>query len=85
MSEEKESLSIWFFVGLILTIYGIIVLIANIQALISPPVSTHVVFENLHSGLWWGGMMILLGLLFLYLHWPGMKQTGGQSKSELNN
>lgn len=78
MHEEQESLSIWFFVGLILTIYGVIVLIANIQVLISPPETTHVVFENLHSGLWWGGIMLLLGLLFLYLHWPKRKKDVSQ-------
>lgn len=80
MHDEKESLSIWFFVGLILAVYGVIVVIANVQTLISPPETTHVVFENLHSGLWWGGVILILGLVFLYLHWPNKKKHGNQEK-----
>jgi hypothetical protein len=69
--EKEHGLSIWFFVGGMLSIYGIIILISNIPAFISPVVSHHVVLERLHAGLWWGILLILLGALFLYLHWPG--------------
>ena len=68
--DEEHGLSIWFFVGVMLTIYGIIVLIANITAF-STIESPHVVLERLHAGLWWSILLILLGALFLYLHWPG--------------
>ena len=69
--HEEDGLSIWFFVGVMLTIYGIIVLIANIPAFTSTIESHHVVLERLHAGLWWGILLTLLGALFLYLHWPG--------------
>ncbi|MGN6615698.1 MAG: hypothetical protein ACTHJ5_00855 [Ilyomonas sp.] len=68
--HEEDGLSIWFFVGGILAIYGIIVLIANIPAF-SASENPHVVLEELHAGLWWGILLTLLGALFLYLHWPG--------------
>lgn len=68
--HEEEGFSIWFFVGVMLTIYGIIILIANIPAFSSIE-SQHVVLERLHAGLWWSILLILLGALFLYLHWPG--------------
>ncbi|HUZ57668.1 MAG TPA: hypothetical protein VMU83_02695 [Hanamia sp.] len=68
--HEEEGFSIWFFVGAMLTIYGIIILIANIPAFSSME-SHHVVLERLHAGLWWSILLILLGVLFLYLHWPG--------------
>ena len=68
--DEEHGLSIWFFVGVMLTIYGIIVLIANITAF-STIESPHVVLERLHAGLWWSILLILLGALFLLLHWPG--------------
>lgn len=68
--HEEHGLSIWFFVGLMLTIYGIIILIANIPAFISAE-SPHIVLEELHAGLWWSILLILLGALFLFLHWPG--------------
>ncbi len=69
--HEEHGLSIWFFVGVMLTIYGIIILIANIPAFTSAIESPHVVLERLHAGLWWSILLILLGALFLYLHWPG--------------
>ncbi len=69
--HEENGLSIWFFVGGMLTIYGIIILIANIPAFASPLQSPHVVLERLHAGLWWGIVLLLLGALFLFLHWPG--------------
>lgn len=72
--QEEHGLSIWFFVGVMLTIYGIIILIANIPAFSSVE-SPHVVLERLHAGLWWSILLILLGVLFLTLHWPGKHST----------
>jgi hypothetical protein len=69
--HEEHGLSIWFFVGGMLTIYGIIILISNIPAFTSAIESQHVVLARLHAGLWWSILLILLGALFLYLHWPG--------------
>ena len=68
--HEEHGLSIWFFVGVMLTIYGIIILIANIPAF-SASQNPQVVLEQLHSGLWWSILLVLLGALFLKLHWPG--------------
>jgi hypothetical protein len=67
--HEEEGFSIWLFVGIMLAIYGPIILIANIPELSSGS-SPHVVLERLHAGIWWGIVLTLLGALFLYLHWP---------------
>jgi hypothetical protein len=69
--HEEHGLSIWFFVGGMLTIYGIIILISNTPGFTSSIPSQHVVLERLHAGLWWGIILLLLGVLFLFLHWPG--------------
>jgi hypothetical protein len=50
--DEQEGFSIWFFVGIMLAIYGPIVLIANIPGFAGE--SPHVVLERLHAGIWWG-------------------------------
>jgi hypothetical protein len=73
--HEEHGLSIWFFTGAMLTIYGIIILIANIPAFTSPLESPHVVLERLHAGVWWGILLTLVGALFLFLHWPGKHST----------
>lgn len=68
--DEEHGLSIWFFVGFMLTIYGIIILIANIPAFASTTSNPHVMLEELHAGVWWGILLLLLGMFFLVLHWP---------------
>lgn len=78
--DEKHGLSIWFFVGMILTIYGIIILIANIISLISPIETHHVVLARLHAGIWWSIILLLLGLVFLFLHWPAKHHSAPDNK-----
>ena len=70
MSEEHR-LSIWFFVGVVLTLYGIIILIANIPTLFSPITNPRLVLGGVQAGVWWSILLLLLGILFLILHWPG--------------
>jgi len=72
--HEEEGFSIWFFVGIMLAIYGPIVLIANIPGL-STSQNPHVVLEELHAGIWWGILLTILGAIFLYLHWPGKEPS----------
>lgn len=53
-------ISIWFFIGLLLLVYGILILGAGIYDLSSPP-EHPVVLADLHAGIWWGALMILMG------------------------
>lgn len=73
--HEEHGLSIWFFVGVILTLYGIIILIANIISLVSPVETHHVVLARLHAGFWWSFVLLILGVLFLILHWPARNHS----------
>jgi hypothetical protein len=54
-----EPLPIWFFVGVILLAYGLIVLVAGLVGDSRPTV-----LSELRPALWWGGVMIFFGLLF---------------------
>jgi hypothetical protein len=54
---------IWYFVGLFLTATGVIVLGSGIYDLFNPPVQS-TVLADLHPGVWWGGVILLAGLLF---------------------
>ena len=65
MANKKEGLkTIWYFVGIVLTLMGALVMLAAIIDVFSPvPVKT--VLANLHPGLWWGGLMILTGVIYL--------------------
>jgi hypothetical protein len=59
--------SIWFFVGLLLTIIGAIVTASGIYSLISPPAQPKI-FSHLHPDLWWGLIMLVFGLFFAVFH-----------------
>jgi hypothetical protein len=58
-TRTPEPLPIWFFVGVILATYGLIVLVAG---LLGDPRPT--VLQELRPALWWGGIMIVFGAAF---------------------
>lgn len=53
-------ISIWFFIGALLLIYGVLIAGAGLYELASPP-EHPVVLANLHAGIWWGALLIALG------------------------
>jgi hypothetical protein len=53
--------SIWFFVGVLLFFYGVLILGAGIYALSNPP---HVVLAKLHAEIWWGVLLLLMGAFY---------------------
>jgi len=52
--------SIWYFIGLLILVYGILILGAGIVDLMSPPAQP-LVLAQLHMSIWWGALMIILG------------------------
>ncbi|HEY1483587.1 MAG TPA: hypothetical protein VGF19_12725 [Candidatus Acidoferrum sp.] len=64
------SISIWFFVGLSLLVNGILILGAGIFDLVHPP-EAQVVLYNLHAGIWWGGLMTVVGAIYCFYFLPG--------------
>lgn len=65
MTDDKqkpsgEPLPIWFFVGLILTVYGVLLIVANF---VSPAANT--VLAETHPCLWWGAVTTICGIAFL--------------------
>jgi len=53
-------ISIWFFIGLLLAVYG--ALIVGATLLLAPPPG--VVLTRLHAGVWWGGILFIAGLFY---------------------
>ncbi|HSQ75031.1 MAG TPA: hypothetical protein VLT13_05715 [Bacteroidota bacterium] len=56
--------SIWFFVGILLLVLGVLILGAGIIGLMSDEPG-RTVLANLHPRVWWGGIMTVAGILFL--------------------
>jgi hypothetical protein len=53
-------LSIWFFVGVLLLAYGVLIVGAGLYEFVSPP-ARPVVLGELHAAVWWGALLLLLG------------------------
>jgi hypothetical protein len=73
MSNEKQ-ISIWFFIGSLILLYGVLILGAGIQEVLSPPANPLVLAE-LHVGIWWGALLIVLGGIYVYIFRPGRRAS----------
>jgi len=65
----KHFISVWFFIGTLLTVYGFLILGAGIYGLFFPP-SHLVAMSQLHIGIWWGAGILLLGLTYVFCFRP---------------
>ena len=69
MHGEDGRISIWFFIGVLVLIYGVLILAAGLYMLAYPP-TEHVVLQNLHPDVWWGAMMVVLGAIYTAKFFP---------------
>ncbi len=69
MPGSHGSLSIWFFIGLLLTIYGALITGTGLYELTSPP-QHPVVLANLHAPIWWGAVLLVIGLFYFIRFFP---------------
>jgi hypothetical protein len=60
MHEHKGMISIWFFIGVLLLFYGIVIEAEGVYQYMNPPAQP-VVLANLHAGIWWGALLLGLG------------------------
>ena len=61
--HKSGMISIWFFIGLLLVAYGLIITGAGIHDVMVPPEHAPVL-SNLHAGVWWGGFLLAIGLFY---------------------
>jgi hypothetical protein len=58
-----SGISIWFFIGVLLTIYGFMICGYGIYELLTGQ-TANVALANLHAPVWWGGLMFALGAFY---------------------
>lgn len=58
-----SGISIWFFIGVLLAIYGFLICGYGIYELVSGNVA-NVALADLHAPVWWGGLMLALGAFY---------------------
>ncbi len=70
---ENKGVSIWFFIGSLLLIYGVIITLSSIAEAMFSTFGRKVVFANLHFGIWWGILLIIIGLIYFITFRPWKK------------
>ncbi len=68
MSEKHHIIPVWFFVGLLLLIYGVLILGNGLMNWSHPPEGVEL--SNLHAPVWWGALLIVLGVIYCAKYYP---------------
>ena len=68
MTEKHQIIPVWFFVGLLLLIYGVLILASGLLHWSSPPEGVEL--TNLHAPVWWGALLIVLGVIYCGKYYP---------------
>lgn len=66
---ERHFLPIWFFIGLLLLVYGVIITALGVYGLFVPP-DREIVLGSLHAGVWWGALLLVLGAVYAWRFRP---------------
>lgn len=66
---KREPISIWWFSGLLLFIYGILILATGLWELWHP-LRNPPVLHQLHAPIWWGALLAAAGLWYLIRYHP---------------
>jgi hypothetical protein len=67
MSEKHQIIPVWFFVGVLLLVYGAMICVSGLVNWSHP---TDVVLANLHAPVWWGGLLVVLGGSYCWIFRP---------------
>jgi hypothetical protein len=58
---HRDLIPVWFFVGLLLAIYGVLILASGITELGHP---TATVLAEVHAPVWWGAVLAVVGVTY---------------------
>jgi hypothetical protein len=70
MSEKHNFIPVWFFVGALLLIYGLLIFASGLAELSNPP---NTVLAELHAPVWWGALLIVIGAGYVIAFRPKKK------------
>jgi hypothetical protein len=70
MSEKHHIIPVWFFVGLLLFIYGCLIVASGIAEWSHPPGT---VLAELHAPVWWGALLTIIGAGYILAFRPRRK------------
>ncbi|MGD0037122.1 MAG: hypothetical protein ABSC53_07515 [Bacteroidota bacterium] len=71
----RHKISIWFIIGSILLMYGVIIFCSNLYEWFFPSQTRMIVLSELHFGVWWGALLIIIGLIYFIAFRPWKKKV----------
>lgn len=66
---QAKTISVWFFIGVLLLIYGVLILGSGLAGMSQP--TPGVVLGELHVDIWWGILLVLIGAFYSWAFRPG--------------
>jgi hypothetical protein len=72
--RDDGGVSIWFFIGISLLVNGVLITAAGIWEVLHPPENPVVLF-HLHANVWWGAILLVIGLVYCLQFSPGRKKS----------
>jgi len=72
--RDEGGVSIWFFIGASLLVNGVLITAAGVWEVLHPPANPVMLF-NLHANVWWGAILLLIGLGYCLQFSPGRKKS----------
>jgi hypothetical protein len=74
-THHKPPVSIWFFIGCLLGVYGVLILGAGIADFSGGAHGSEVAMPWLHLQVWWGVLLIAMGAFYAVRFRPGGKHS----------
>lgn len=73
MRERRHMLPVWFFIGVLLTVYGAIILVTSVSDWSHP---SGAVLAGLHPGVWGGVVLLVVGGFYALRYRPRAPRKG---------
>ena len=70
-----RSISIWFFIGALLSVYGVIITIVGVWFLFADHANKALALQNAHADLWWGLFLLAVGGFYTFHYAPWRKRN----------
>ena len=72
MTEKHHIIPVWFFVGVLLFVYGVMIFFSGVTEWSHPP---DTILAELHAPVWWGALLIVLGGTYCLIFRPGKTEN----------
>jgi hypothetical protein len=68
--KDHAIIPVWFFVGLLLAIYGVLIFASGVAEWSNP---AQTILGDLHAPVWWGALLTIIGAIYCVAFRPGRK------------